>query len=80
MSNYVKVVLASERRTAQPERWAPAFRLILMEGGVFKETPKFYAPDENLTFPTKEEADQWADSAARQWCAENYPDWPVNSN
>ncbi len=35
------------------------------------------AADPDLTFPTKEEAEVASDAAAREWCAMNYPGWPV---
>ena len=47
---------------------------------MIRESEKFYAADGKLTFSTEKEANDWSDRVARQWCAENYPDLPVNSN
>ena len=80
MGKYINIVLASECRSEKPERWAPAFRLVLYYGSVYEEPRgKFYAQDEKLTFKTQGEADRWADSAARAWCADHYPDWPISN-
>jgi hypothetical protein len=78
MSKSIQIILNSARRAIKPECWAAAFRLILADGMVFQETPPFYPLDKGLTFKTKSEADRWADIAARQWCADNYPGWPAN--
>ncbi len=75
----ITIIPASEKRSLAPERWVPAFRLVLYYGDVYEESAgKFYAQDQNLTFATQAEADAWAEKAARAWCAEFYPDWPVS--
>jgi hypothetical protein len=75
----ISIVLASEQRTVNPPSWAPAFRLIFINQD-FQETRPFYATDSKLTFGTKEESDSRAEEAAKQWCADNYPDWPITRN
>jgi len=37
----------------------------------------FHASDVNLTFSTKDEADNWSMEAAKEWCDRNFPDWPI---
>jgi hypothetical protein len=39
--------------------------------------PPLFAADPDLTFRTKEQAEAYSDAAARDWCAKNYPGWPV---
>ena len=77
MSKSIQIMLNSEQRKEKPKSWAPAFRLMFKNSGVFQETQPFYALSKQLTFATKTEADRWAENAARQWCADNYPDWTV---
>jgi hypothetical protein len=80
VSRYINIVPPSERRGENPETWAPAFRLILFYGNVYEEPRgKFYAQDQTLTFATQVDADKWSDSAARAWCADHYPDWPISN-
>jgi hypothetical protein len=35
------------------------------------------AADPSLTFVAKDEAEAASDALAREWCAMNYPGWPV---
>lgn len=72
------IVHASERRSMQPERWAPAFRLRFHDGALIQESERFYPRDEALTFATQAEADGWADREAKKWCAEKHPGVPVD--
>jgi hypothetical protein len=76
----ITIIHASERRSLQPEQWAPAFRLLFWDDPLIRESEKFCATDRNLTFSTEKEADDWSDREARRWCAERYPGLPVNSN
>lgn len=77
MRGSIRIVHASKKICEQPECWAPAFRLRLIEDRVVRETETFYPSDETLVFHSKEQADRWSDGAAREWCKENYPDWPI---
>ncbi len=77
MNRSIRIVHASERTSVHPECWAPAFRQRLLEGRLMRETEKFYPVDESLIFHSKEQAERWSDEAAREWCKENFPDWPI---
>jgi hypothetical protein len=57
--------------------WVPAFELSLVEDGQIRILPPLFAADPDLTFRTKEQAEAYSDAAARDWCAKNYPGWPV---
>jgi hypothetical protein len=77
MSGSIRIVHDSKQICIQPSCWAPAFQLRLREGGLIRETEKFYPADESLVFHSKEQADRWSDEAARKWCKEHYPDWTI---
>lgn len=74
---YIQVVLTSECRSIDPERWAPAFRVRIIDHGKIAETANFYARDIALTFQSKDEADRYADIAAHDYCAKEYPGWII---
>jgi hypothetical protein len=57
--------------------WAPAFEVTVIQGGEMLTTRTMSAIDSRLTFATKQEAEAASDATAREWCAENYPGWPV---
>ncbi len=78
MRGSISIVHASEKICEQPGCWVPAFRLRFVEGRVMRETEKFSPSDGSLVFHSKEQADRWSDEAAREWCKENYPDWPID--
>jgi hypothetical protein len=60
-------------------RWAPGFELTLLDSGECKTPRKFSAIDSDLTFPTKEEAEDASEATAREWCVDNYPSWEVKA-
>ncbi len=61
--------------------WAPVFSLCIVEGDLMRVLGPFSAiPDENnvhLTFGTKEEADNWSEQRASEWCDRKFPGYPV---
>jgi hypothetical protein len=76
MVKHIQIGLKCEQRGTNGP-WAPAFGILFIEGNVFHETPKFYASDHGLTFPTKQQAEEWSESAAREWCRDRYPDYSI---
>jgi hypothetical protein len=76
MRRHITILLASEQRSINPERWTPAFRLVLCYEEIYRE-PRgpFYPQDKDLIFTTQAEANKFAKNAAREWCAQHYPGW-----
>jgi hypothetical protein len=71
----ITIVYKCERRT--DGRWVPGFELLVFRESRFKAVHPGPAADPNQTFATKEEAEAASETAARQWCSENYPGLPV---
>jgi hypothetical protein len=74
---YIRIV--HKARRIPNGSWAPAFHLRVVEGNLIRTLGPFSATNSNLTFLTKERAEQWGEATAKEWCARNYPGWPVES-
>jgi hypothetical protein len=71
----IRIAYRCQRR--QDGTWSPAFELTLIEDGQIRILPIMSAADPRLTFVAKDEAEAASDAMAREWCAKNYPGWPV---
>ena len=76
MLKQINIMLQCERLDADGP-WRPGFAILFVEGNVAHETPKFYARDIHLTFPTRRQSEEWSESAAREWCEERYPEYSI---